>query len=128
MTETAGIAGARQRVAYEERPVMLEAQSVQVTYNRRAIAIDGVSLKVPASSIVAVLGANGAGKTTMLRALTGFLPGETGAVTAGRFLYRGKEISRRMPHQIARDGIVLVPERTKIFATLTVDENLAAVA
>jgi branched-chain amino acid transport system ATP-binding protein len=114
-------------VPYEDRPIVLEAQSLQVTYNRSAIAIDGVSIKVPAASIVAVLGANGAGKTTTLRGLTGFLPGENGAVTAGRVRFMGNELKRQLPHQIARDGIVLVPERNKIFATLTVDENLAAV-
>jgi branched-chain amino acid transport system ATP-binding protein len=114
-------------VPYEDRPIVLEAQSLQVTYNRSAIAIDGVSIKVPAASIVAVLGSNGAGKTTTLRGLTGFLPGETGAVTAGRVRFMGNELKRQLPHQIARDGIVLVPERNKIFATLTVDENLAAV-
>jgi branched-chain amino acid transport system ATP-binding protein len=122
-----GIVESAKALPYEERPVLLEAHSVQVTYNRVAVAIAGVTLKVPEASIVAVLGSNGAGKTTTLRALTGFLPGENGAVTAGRFLFQGQELKRRFPHQIARDGIVLVPERNKVFATLTVDENLAAV-
>lgn len=112
---------------YDERPILLEANSVQVTYNRVAVAISGVSLKVPEASIVAVLGSNGAGKTTTLRGLTGFLPGENGAVTAGSFLFQGRELPGKYPHQIARVGIVLVPERNKVFATLTVDENLAAV-
>ena len=112
---------------YEQRRLLLEVQSVQVAYNRAAVAIDGVSIKVPEASIVTVLGSNGAGKTTLLRAITGFLPGETGAVTAGRFLFDGVEVNRRLPHQIARDGIVLVPERNKVFTTLTVDENFAAV-
>ena len=112
---------------HDERAVLFEAQSVQVIYNRMSVAIDGVSLIVPEASIVAVLGSNGAGKTTTLRALTGFLPGESGTVTAGRVLFRGRELTGRLPHQIAREGIVLVPERNKIFATLTTDENFNAV-
>jgi len=107
--------------------IAVEAQSLQVTYNRLAIAIDGVSISVPEGAIVAVLGANGAGKTTTLRALTGFLPSENASLTAGTVTLHGEIQNGRLPHQVARDGMMLVPERHKIFATLTVDENLAAV-
>jgi branched-chain amino acid transport system ATP-binding protein len=112
---------------YRDRPVVLEGQSLQVTYNRLGVAIDGISLTVPEASIVAILGSNGAGKTTTLRALSGFLPSENGALTGGRVLLHGKLQNGRSPNDIARAGMLLVPERDKVFATLTVEENLAAV-
>ncbi len=116
-----------EQVAYQHRGLALDAQSLQVTYNHLAVAIDGISLTVPRASIVAVLGSNGAGKTTTLRALTGFLASETGAVTAGRVLLYGQLQNGRQPYQIAQAGMVLVPERNKVFVGLTVDENLTAV-
>jgi branched-chain amino acid transport system ATP-binding protein len=106
---------------------IVEARSLQVTYNRVAVAIDGISLALPERSIVALLGSNGAGKSTTLRALTGFLPGENAAVTAGEVYINGRPQVGRLPHHIAAEGMVLVPERRKVFATLTVDENFAAV-
>lgn len=117
----------RTPIPYREREVVLQGQSLQVTYNRLAVAIDGVSLTVPAASIVAILGSNGAGKTTTLRALSGFLPSENGALTGGQVLLYGRLQNGRSPDQIARAGMLLVPERDKVFATLTVDENLAAI-
>jgi branched-chain amino acid transport system ATP-binding protein len=112
---------------YEDREPILKTESLEVTYNRVALAVQDVSLTVPAASIVAILGANGAGKTTTLRALTGYLPGENAAITSGRVLLHGKLQNGRTPYAIARDGMSLVPERNKVFASLTVDENLAAV-
>ncbi len=114
-------------VPYREREVVLECRSLQVTYNRLIVAIDGVSLTVPRASIVAILGSNGAGKTTTLRGLSGFLPSENGAVTGGSVLLHGRPQRGRSPDEIARAGMLLVPERDKAFATLTVEENLAAV-
>jgi branched-chain amino acid transport system ATP-binding protein len=116
-----------QPVPYARREVVLEARSLQVTYNRLAVAIEGVSLAVPKASIVAVLGANGAGKTSLMRALSGFLPAEVGALTAGTVLLNGAPLTGRGVHEIAQSGIVLVPERNKVFVSLTVEENLAAV-
>src|SRR6185503_17509413 len=86
-----------------------------------------VSLQVPERSIVALLGTNGAGKTTTLRAISGFLGGDDARVASGRITFRGEDITGRRPHEIARRGLVLVPERDKVFETLTVQENLAAV-
>jgi branched-chain amino acid transport system ATP-binding protein len=107
--------------------VIVEAKSLQVTYNRVVVAIDGISLALREGSIVAILGSNGAGKSTTLRALTGFLPGENAEVTAGEVYVYGRPQVGRLPHRIASEGMILVPERRKVFATLTVDENLAAV-
>lgn len=114
-------------IPFAQRKVVLEARSLQVTYNRLAVAIEGVSLAVPSASIVAVLGANGAGKTSLLRALSGFLPAEAGALTAGTVHLLGKPLTRREVHEIAQAGLVLVPERNKVFVSLTVEENLEAV-
>lgn len=106
--------------------VALAAESLRVTYNRTAVAVDGVSLSVRHGEIAAILGPNGAGKTTTLRALSGFLPNEPASLVAGRVFLFGRLQNGRPPHRVARDGMLLVPERTKVFATLTVDENLTA--
>lgn len=74
--------------------------------------------------MVAVVGTNGAGKTTTLRAISGFLPSEDAAITDGTVRLRGKRIDHCLPHQLAKMGVVLVPERDKVFATLSVQDNL----
>jgi len=105
---------------------LLELENVEVVYHHVATAVQGVSLQVPERSIVALLGTNGAGKTTTLRAISGFLGGDDAHVVAGRIAFRGETITGRRPHEIARRGLVLVPERDKVFETLTVQENLTA--
>ena len=105
---------------------LLELENVEVVYHHVATAVQGVSLQVPDRSIVALLGTNGAGKTTTLRAISGFLGGDEAKVVAGRIAFRGETITGRRPHEIARRGLVLVPERDKVFETLTVQENLLA--
>jgi branched-chain amino acid transport system ATP-binding protein len=105
---------------------LLEVENVEVVYHHVATAVQGVSLRVPDRSIVALLGTNGAGKTTTLRAISGFLGGDDARVVAGRIAFRGETITGRRPHEIVRRGVVLVPEREKVFETLTVQDNLAA--
>jgi len=108
---------------------VLKVEKLEVTYHRVITAVQGVSLEVPQGAIVALLGNNGAGKTTTLRAISGFLGLDDARVTEGAILYRGERIENRPPHRIARLGVALVPERSKVFENLTVDENLdAAVA
>jgi branched-chain amino acid transport system ATP-binding protein len=102
----------------------VEVVNVEVTYNRVAIAIQGVSITVPKGAIVAILGSNGAGKTTLLRSMTGFLPGDFAAISDGEVRYEGRRLNDLPPHKIAQRGIALVPERDKVFTTLTVEENL----
>jgi branched-chain amino acid transport system ATP-binding protein len=104
---------------------MLEVDSVEVVYHKVITAIQDVSLVVEEGSIVGVVGLNGAGKSTTLRAISGFLPAEDAAVTEGRIVFDGEDITGRRPHRIARAGLALVPEHSKVFHTLTVDENLA---
>lgn len=107
---------------------LLQVRQLEVVYNRVATAIQGVSLDVPEGSIVALVGTNGAGKTTTLRAISGFLPSEDVAITDGTITMRGARIGGRLPHQLAHAGIILVPERDKVFGTLTVQDNLAFAA
>src|SRR6516162_11724333 len=107
---------------------LLEVRQLEVVYNRVATAIQGVSLEVPLRSIVALVGTNGAGKTTTLRAISGFLPSEDAEITDGQIVFQGQQINGERPHQLARAGVILVPEREKVFATLSVQENLAFAA
>src|SRR5258707_10502324 len=107
---------------------LLEVRQLEVVYNRVATAIQGVSLEVPNGSIVALVGTNGAGKTTTLRAISGFLPFEDAEITDGEIMLAGRRIDGELPHQLARAGVILVPEREKVFATLSVQENLAFAA
>ena len=103
---------------------MLELEKVEVVYNQLATAITGVSINVPEGAVTAVLGTNGAGKTTTLNAVSGFLGADDAAITDGRILLDGQDITGMAPHHVARMGVSLVPERDKVFETLTVHENL----
>jgi branched-chain amino acid transport system ATP-binding protein len=100
---------------------------VEVVYHHVITAVQGVTLEVGKGAIVALLGTNGAGKTTTLRAISGFLGADDARITDGRVLYQGRGVNGWPPHALARAGIVLVPERNKIFETLTVHDNLRAV-
>ena len=105
---------------------LLELENLEVVYHNVATAIQGVSLRVPPGSIVALLGTNGAGKTTTLRAISGFLGADDAQIVGGRVVFQGTAVTGRAPHELARRGLVLVPERDKVFETLTVQENLRA--
>ncbi|GAB4471086.1 MAG: ABC transporter ATP-binding protein [Anaerolineales bacterium] len=82
-------------------------------------ALKGVSLEIQAGDIVAVLGANGAGKTTLLKVISGLVPIKSGTVRL-----MGQDLSKYQPHQLAALGMAHVPEGRRVFATLTVEENL----
>lgn len=105
---------------------LLELEQVEVTYHKVVTAVQGVSLSVPRGSVVALLGTNGAGKTTTLRAISGFLGLDDARVTHGRIRYKGVHIENLAPHRMTGLGIVLVPERSKVFDNLSVAENLEA--
>jgi branched-chain amino acid transport system ATP-binding protein len=108
---------------------MLKVENLEVTYHRVSTAVQGISLEVPEGGIVALIGNNGAGKTTTLRAISGFLGLDDARVSEGVVRFQGERIENLPPHRIARLGIALVPERSKVFESLSVDENLdAAVA
>ena len=97
---------------------MLELKDLQVCYGS-IVALQGLSLKVQSGSIVTLIGANGAGKTTALRAISGILK-----ATAGAIFFEGENITNRPPHKIVASGISQVPEGRMVFANLTVRENL----
>jgi branched-chain amino acid transport system ATP-binding protein len=105
---------------------LLAVDKLEVVYHRTITAVQGINLTVNAGQIVAILGTNGAGKTTTLRAISGFLGIDDARVTEGAITFKHQRIDNRPPHEIARNGIVLVPERDKVFPTLTVAENLSA--
>jgi branched-chain amino acid transport system ATP-binding protein len=107
---------------------LLSIDALQVAYHRVAVALHGVSLRVMPQTIVALLGNNGAGKTTTLRAISGFIGLDDARVIAGSIRFAGHEIGNQAPHANAARGIVLVPERDKVFPNLTVAENLAVAA
>jgi branched-chain amino acid transport system ATP-binding protein len=111
-----------------DKPAVLRVEQLEVVYNHVQLAVQGLSIQVKTDEIVAVLGTNGAGKTTTLRAISGFLPGDNAAIADGRIVLDGDDVTGRPPHDLARRGLVLVPERDKVFATLTVQENLAVVS
>jgi len=104
---------------------LLAIDKLEVVYHRAITAVQGVSLNVERGQIVALLGTNGAGKTTTLRAISGFLGLDDARATEGAVRFKGERIENMSPHHVTRRGIALVPEREKVFANLTVAENLA---
>jgi branched-chain amino acid transport system ATP-binding protein len=105
---------------------LLQLNNVEVVYHRAITAVQGVTLNVEPQQIVALLGTNGAGKTTTLRAISGFLGLDNARVTEGTITFKGQRIENRPPHDNTGRGIILVPERDKVFPNLTVAENLIA--
>jgi branched-chain amino acid transport system ATP-binding protein len=102
------------------------AETLKVRYRNGAIGVDSVSLEVRPGQVVAVFGPNGAGKTTTMRAISGFMRSEGARVIQGRVGLFGADVPQREPHRTTRRGVAFVPERRKVFASLTVNENLAA--
>ena len=108
------------------RKQMLEIANLEVVYNEVVLVLRGLSIEVPEGDIVALLGSNGAGKTTTTRAITGLLDVHEGKVTKGSVTFNGEQIDNKNPSTIVRNGISQVLEGRRIFAELTVDENLTA--
>ena len=97
---------------------MLEIKNLQVYYGLIQ-AIKDVSFKVNEGEVIALIGANGAGKTTILHTITGLLPAKNGEV-----VYEGKDLLKIPAHEIISHGIAHVPEGRQVFSQLTVYENL----
>jgi len=104
--------------------MLLEFKNVEVLYNNIILALKGVSLEVSEGNIINILGANGAGKTSILKAISGIIRLENGRVSRGEILFKGERIDGKEPSDIARSNISLVMEGREIFRTLTVEENL----
>src|SRR5690606_14300488 len=103
---------------------MLELANVEVVYNDVILVLRGLSIEVPDGQIVALLGANGAGKTTTLRAISGLLLNHDGEITKGTVTYNGEVLNNKKPSDIVLSGLTQVMEGRRVFAELTVDENL----
>jgi branched-chain amino acid transport system ATP-binding protein len=103
---------------------VLSVNNIEVVYNDVILVLHGVSLQVPPGRIVALLGANGAGKSTTLKAISGLLKSEDGKITRGGVSFEGREIANAEPDQIVRHGVFQVMEGRRIIEDMTVIENL----
>jgi branched-chain amino acid transport system ATP-binding protein len=104
--------------------MLLSVNNIEVIYDHVILVLKGVSLKVPEGGVVALLGANGAGKSTTLKAISGLLRTERGDVTKGSIDFRGERLHGKSAADIVRRGIVQVMEGRHVFGHLTVHENL----
>jgi branched-chain amino acid transport system ATP-binding protein len=103
---------------------MLDIANLEVVYNDVVLVLRGLSLTVADGQIVALLGANGAGKTTVARAITGLLEIHEGDITKGTMSWNGERIDKKNPSDIVRAGVVQVLEGRRIFGEMSVDDNL----
>lgn len=109
-----------------DSPPALEVTSLSVRYGKAISALSDVSLRVNNGEIVALMGLNGAGKSTIVRAVTGLLPVNGGTITAGTITSFGRQITGRSPRFIVRHGVGQTMEGRRIFTGLTVQQNLDA--
>jgi branched-chain amino acid transport system ATP-binding protein len=107
-------------------PPLLSIEGVEAVYDEIIIALRGVSLVVPEGAVVALLGANGAGKSTTMKAASGLLAAEGGAITHGSIHFRGKRLNDVAPRELVRGGLAHVLEGRHCFPHLTVEENLVS--
>jgi branched-chain amino acid transport system ATP-binding protein len=110
-------------VATAAKP-LLEVNGIEVIYNHVILVLKGVSLSVPDGGIVALLGGNGAGKSTTLKSISGLLRSERGDVTKGSVQFGGERVDALSPSEVVRRGVVQVMEGRHCFGHLTVEENL----
>jgi branched-chain amino acid transport system ATP-binding protein len=106
--------------------IALSLNNIEVVYDYISLAIKGVSIDVPQGGMVALLGANGAGKSTTLKSISGLLAAERGEVRRGELHFLGRSIGTLMPQERVRLGIAHVLEGRRVFEHLTPDENLVA--
>ncbi len=105
---------------------VLEVNNIEVVYNKAVQVLRGLSLAVPRGEVVALLGSNGAGKSTTLKAVSNLLALQDGALTRGEILFDGQTIAGREPHALVRAGLLHVMEGRRVFEDLTVEDNLVA--
>ena len=108
----------------ENAEKILSVNNIEVKYHEVILVLKGVSIEVPRGGIVALLGANGAGKSTTLKSISGLLKVEVGEVTDGAIKFEGVDIHKKTPVEIAKMGIIQVIEGRRVFEHLTVEENL----
>jgi branched-chain amino acid transport system ATP-binding protein len=124
MDTRADLPGPRGERLVDRLPPLLEVNNIEVVYNDVILVLRGLSLKVPEGHIVALLGANGAGKSTTLKAISGLLKTEEGEITRGDVMFAGERINGIDPDRIVRRGIFQVMEGRRIIADMTPIENL----
>jgi len=123
-TVPAAVSSAAALAAKPAKAPLLSVNNIEVVYNDVILVLRGLSLEVPEGEIVALLGANGAGKSTTLKAISGLLKTEDGEVTRGDIVFNGERINGIDPDQIVRRGIFQVMEGRRIIADMTCQENL----
>lgn len=102
----------------------LVVNNVEVIYDHVILVLKGVSLEVPRGGVVALLGANGAGKSTTLKAISNLLRAERGEVTKGSVSFKGERVDALSPNELVRRGVIQVMEGRHCFEHLTIEENL----
>ncbi|MDD5297036.1 MAG: ABC transporter ATP-binding protein [Rhodocyclaceae bacterium] len=105
-------------------PSYLSINNIEVIYDHVILVLKGVSLDVPQGKIVALLGANGAGKSTTLKAVSNLLRAERGEVTKGSIEFQGQRVDSLTPGELVKAGVIQVMEGRHCFAHLTIEENL----
>lgn len=105
---------------------LLRVSNIEIIYDHVILVLKGVSLEVPHGAIVALLGANGAGKSTTLKAISNLLHAERGEVTKGYIEFDGSRVEGRDAAELVRGGIIQVMEGRRLFEHLTVEENMLA--
>ena len=105
---------------------ILDVENIELVYNKSVQVLRGLSLKVPRGQVVTLLGSNGAGKSSTLKAVSRLLSLENGEVTAGRIRFDGQDTRGMEPHALVRKGLFHVMEGRRVFEDLTVEENLTA--
>ncbi len=103
---------------------LLSVNNIEVIYDHVILVLKGVSLDIPEGGIVALLGANGAGKSTTLKAISNLLHAERGEVTKGEIQYRGQRVEKLSPDELVRRGVIQVMEGRRCFEHLSIEENL----
>ena len=105
-------------------PPYLSVNNIEVIYDHVILVLKGVSLQVPQGKIVALLGANGAGKSTTLKTVSTLLRGERGDVTKGEVQFKGERVDHLTPNELVKRGLSQVMEGRHCFGHLTIEENL----
>ncbi|MDT3700926.1 MAG: ABC transporter ATP-binding protein [Thermincola sp.] len=103
---------------------MLQVENLEVVYDDVIYAVKGVSINVEEGKVMAALGPNGSGKTTMLRAIAGILKSQEGEVTGGNIRFNDHDLTKIPPEKIYSLGLSLIPEHGGLFSDLTTEENL----
>jgi branched-chain amino acid transport system ATP-binding protein len=111
-------------VIQSEREALLSVNNIEVIYDHVILVLRGVSLEVMKGGVVALLGANGAGKSTTLKAISNLLGAERGDVTKGSITFQGEDVQSLSPNELVRRGVIQVMEGRHCFEHLTVEENL----